>query len=186
MDFHHRRCSYEKSSLATGFKFFLFILFQTLLHFLAHTENSIPLFSSDSTLFRKNTGSGGGTLIFPTINAFSSARSPRALPLTLAPAPTYNPAVSPVASQSNSISGSNRMKKSFWMCAVGIFVLLGQAARLAAQAPERESKASEAKAAEKCDPATAKEESSDRKSTRLNSSHVRISYAVFCLKQKTN
>src|SRR3989442_14475180 len=25
----------------------------------------------------------------------------------------------------------------------------------------------------------------DRKSTRLNSSHVRISYAVFCLKQKT-
>src|SRR5690554_7369465 len=27
-------------------------------------------------------------------------------------------------------------------------------------------------------------ESSDRKSTRLNSSHVRISYAVFCLKKK--
>src|SRR3989442_5852294 len=26
--------------------------------------------------------------------------------------------------------------------------------------------------------------SPDRKSTRLNSSHVRISYAVFCLKQK--
>src|SRR5690606_40568001 len=26
----------------------------------------------------------------------------------------------------------------------------------------------------------------DRKSTRLNSSHVKISYAVFCLKQKTN
>src|SRR3989442_1986208 len=25
----------------------------------------------------------------------------------------------------------------------------------------------------------------DRKSTRLNSSHVRISYAVFCLKEKT-
>ena len=25
---------------------------------------------------------------------------------------------------------------------------------------------------------------SDRKSTRLNSSHVRISYAVFCLKKK--
>src|SRR5690606_40963242 len=25
----------------------------------------------------------------------------------------------------------------------------------------------------------------DRKSTRLNSSHVKISYAVFCLKQKT-
>src|SRR5699024_11476495 len=27
---------------------------------------------------------------------------------------------------------------------------------------------------------------SDRKSTRLNSSHVSISYAVFCLKKKTN
>src|SRR3989442_3790039 len=26
----------------------------------------------------------------------------------------------------------------------------------------------------------------DRKSTRLNSSHVRISYAVFCLKKKIN
>src|SRR5690606_40567495 len=28
--------------------------------------------------------------------------------------------------------------------------------------------------------------SSDRKSTRLNSSHVKISYAVFCLKKKNN
>src|SRR6266702_6475084 len=28
--------------------------------------------------------------------------------------------------------------------------------------------------------------SPDRKSTRLNSSHVAISYAVFCLKKKTN
>src|SRR3989442_4781012 len=28
--------------------------------------------------------------------------------------------------------------------------------------------------------------STDRKSTRLNSSHVRISYAVFCLKKKIN
>src|SRR5690554_7149437 len=30
----------------------------------------------------------------------------------------------------------------------------------------------------------AKEQKTDRKSTRLNSSHVRISYAVFCLKKK--
>src|SRR3989442_1532313 len=29
-----------------------------------------------------------------------------------------------------------------------------------------------------------REELGDRKSTRLNSSHVRISYAVFCLKKK--
>src|SRR5690625_6618011 len=30
------------------------------------------------------------------------------------------------------------------------------------------------------------EKRADRKSTRLNSSHVAISYAVFCLKKKTN
>src|SRR3989442_11894956 len=30
------------------------------------------------------------------------------------------------------------------------------------------------------------ERTGDRKSTRLNSSHVRISYAVFCLKKKKN
>src|SRR3989442_7234702 len=30
------------------------------------------------------------------------------------------------------------------------------------------------------------ETKADRKSTRLNSSHVRISYAVFCLKKKTH
>src|SRR5690606_40311844 len=30
------------------------------------------------------------------------------------------------------------------------------------------------------------EKREDRKSTRLNSSHVKISYAVFCLKKKTN
>src|SRR5690554_7463407 len=30
------------------------------------------------------------------------------------------------------------------------------------------------------------EREQDRKSTRLNSSHVRISYAVFCLKKKKN
>src|SRR3989442_14428631 len=29
-------------------------------------------------------------------------------------------------------------------------------------------------------------DTADRKSTRLNSSHVRISYAVFCLKKKKN
>src|SRR5690554_7377911 len=33
-------------------------------------------------------------------------------------------------------------------------------------------------------PGTAHPPHSDRKSTRLNSSHVRISYAVFCLKKK--
>src|SRR3712207_7017812 len=34
--------------------------------------------------------------------------------------------------------------------------------------------------------AAAKRRGEDRKSTRLNSSHANISYAVFCLKKKTN
>src|SRR5690554_7264996 len=33
-------------------------------------------------------------------------------------------------------------------------------------------------------PAIPEDPATDRKSTRLNSSHVRISYAVFCLKKK--
>src|SRR5690606_41210791 len=33
---------------------------------------------------------------------------------------------------------------------------------------------------------TPRPETEDRKSTRLNSSHVKNSYAVFCLKKKTN
>src|SRR3712207_8965927 len=44
-----------------------------------------------------------------------------------------------------------------------------------------------------CDPVSAfggviaaNREIEDRKSTRLNSSHANISYAVFCLKKKTN
>src|SRR3712207_7235230 len=36
-----------------------------------------------------------------------------------------------------------------------------------------------------CDDGSAREEERDRKSTRLNSSHANISYAVFCLKKKT-
>src|SRR2546430_11513103 len=35
-------------------------------------------------------------------------------------------------------------------------------------------------------PAVAADEFPDRKSTRLNSSHSQISYAVFCLKKKNN
>src|SRR2546430_8964828 len=37
-----------------------------------------------------------------------------------------------------------------------------------------------------CSSSRAKAEGSDRKSTRLNSSHSQISYAVFCLKKKKN
>src|SRR3712207_7281794 len=36
------------------------------------------------------------------------------------------------------------------------------------------------------DPAVRLDQSVDRKSTRLNSSHANISYAVFCLKKKKN
>src|SRR3989442_9775729 len=35
-------------------------------------------------------------------------------------------------------------------------------------------------------PSLSESSGQDRKSTRLNSSHVRISYAVFCLKKKNN
>src|SRR3712207_8232014 len=35
-------------------------------------------------------------------------------------------------------------------------------------------------------PEVLQQEPADRKSTRLNSSHANISYAVFCLKKKTN
>src|SRR5688572_32327470 len=43
----------------------------------------------------------------------------------------------------------------------------------------------EAKAAETSQENATFSASSDRKSTRLNSSHSQISYAVFCLKKKT-
>src|SRR3712207_9224917 len=51
-----------------------------------------------------------------------------------------------------------------------------QAGALAAGAVEREVGVVEAKG----------ERAQDRKSTRLNSSHANISYAVFCLKKKTS
>src|SRR5436305_9892683 len=44
--------------------------------------------------------------------------------------------------------------------------------------------AAPASIARPCTPAPARPIARDRKSTRLNSSHVRISYAVFCLKKK--
>ena len=52
------------------------------------------------------------------------------------------------------------MKKSRHLFAAGICLWFAQAAPLAAQAPEREAKAPEAKSADKCDGATSKEESS--------------------------
>src|SRR5258707_4160387 len=52
------------------------------------------------------------------------------------------------------------MKKSLYLCAAGILLSCANALPLAAQAPEREAKAPEAKSADKCDAATAKEESS--------------------------
>src|SRR5690349_23752336 len=37
-----------------------------------------------------------------------------------------------------------------------------------------------------CSPSSRRHAGQDRKSTRLNSSHVEISYAVFCLKKKND
>src|SRR3712207_7572745 len=45
--------------------------------------------------------------------------------------------------------------------------------------------ATAAKPASTTTPAAADPRAQDRKSTRLNSSHANISYAVFCLKKKT-
>src|SRR5215813_14949738 len=44
--------------------------------------------------------------------------------------------------------------------------------------------AARSRASRACAPTCSRCCSRDRKSTRLNSSHVRISYAVFCLKKK--
>ncbi len=52
------------------------------------------------------------------------------------------------------------MKKGFLLCLAGFFCLLAASSRVVAQAPERESRAPETKAPDKCDPATSKEESS--------------------------
>jgi carboxypeptidase C (cathepsin A) len=52
------------------------------------------------------------------------------------------------------------MKKSWILCAAAIFLCLGQAARVAAQTPEKDTKTPEAKAPDKCDAAATKEESS--------------------------
>src|SRR5258707_625711 len=77
----------------------------------------------------------------------------------------------------------------------GKVVGLGRAARLAVQVPEVELPAARLVAAvlahqavqPALDPAREAEvRRVDRKSTRLNSSHANISYAVFCLKKKTS
>src|SRR3989442_10864606 len=53
---------------------------------------------------------------------------------------------------------------------------------IATRAPRSAARIAAAKPAEP--PPTTRKSNGDRKSTRLNSSHVRISYAVFCLKKK--
>src|SRR5690242_21610436 len=50
---------------------------------------------------------------------------------------------------------------------------------------ERARRVVRVEAAERGAPAVARRAVLDRKSTRLNSSHMSISYAVFCLKKKT-
>src|SRR5690606_41318050 len=62
---------------------------------------------------------------------------------------------------------------------------LDQRARFEAQASLRSAGDEEAQQIDE-DYLRALEYGIDRKSTRLNSSHVKISYAVFCLKKKTD
>jgi carboxypeptidase C (cathepsin A) len=52
------------------------------------------------------------------------------------------------------------MKKRLWVSTVGFLLLCGQAPCLSAQTPDREAKAPEAKAPDKCDAAATKEDSS--------------------------
>src|SRR5439155_15570227 len=59
-------------------------------------------------------------------------------------------------------------------------------ARLASAAPSGYSPASPSACAIRAHRAGTTPPERDRKSTRLNSSHVAISYAVFCLKKKKN
>src|SRR3712207_7100252 len=68
--------------------------------------------------------------------------------------------------------------------ALGIVVLL---TRVVSPNPKPAAQARPAAAAQPAPAADdAAEELADRKSTRLNSSHANISYAVFCLKKKQN
>src|SRR5690349_22430578 len=66
--------------------------------------------------------------------------------------------------------------------------IFGAAVRLAGRRRQRVAEAGEGLAAEgEVDVVQVERvQVRDRKSTRLNSSHVEISYAVFCLKKKTN
>src|ERR1700675_580612 len=65
------------------------------------------------------------------------------------------------------------MKKSLWLCTAGLLLSCVQATRLSAQAPEREARAPEAKAPDKCDAAATKEESSVTDNTiRLGSQSI--------------
>src|SRR5690606_41653180 len=59
------------------------------------------------------------------------------------------------------------------------------ASRISRNSPQRSANSPRRAAAASSSP-RAPTRSRDRKSTRLNSSHVKISYAVFCLKKKKN
>src|SRR6266436_6468135 len=148
------------SSLPTMFKSFLFRLFHTLLRFFAPVKNSTLLFSSNSELFAENTRVWGRGVDLPNHKRVLFRSLPESASFDSRPRPNIQSRRFVGRKPVELYQREQSMKKGFWVCAAGIFVLLGQAARLAAQAPEREAKAPEAKAAEKCDPATAKEESS--------------------------
>src|SRR3712207_8868596 len=61
----------------------------------------------------------------------------------------------------------------------------GSGAGVRATTPQREDRRRGASAGERsCARGSHRPEGEDRKSTRLNSSHANISYAVFCLKKK--
>src|SRR5258707_10661681 len=82
------------------------------------------------------------------------------------------------------------MKRIKWIVAAAVMGTLFfgcKAKEQTAEAPPPEQpKPAEAPPAAKPEAPAAGGASADRKSTRLNSSHANISYAVFCLKKKKN
>src|SRR5207249_12309467 len=68
-----------------------------------------------------------------------------------------------------------------WVCQVVVLAVVGVATPLGEVAADGQIQ----RAVRLHPPLPVETEGVDRKSTRLNSSHVSISYAVFCLKKKT-
>src|SRR3712207_8611238 len=87
------------------------------------------------------------------------------------PRSTLFPYTTLFRSQTTTVSVYGDYTQLFWPMAYSLFERRNEFARQIAEMSEKESR-------------QFLKENQDRKSTRLNSSHANISYAVFCLKKK--